>query len=260
MSTIVKTEAIVLKTLKYRESSVIVTLYTKEFGKVKAIAKGARQPKSKFGASLQLMSYVVAVLYKKETREIQLLSQCDLMKSFRWLSEDLQKMAVGLSAIELMDKVSHDEEPNEALFGLITETLSVTNAALKNPWNVFYAFEIRLAGILGFHPNFERCVECGIMMVGRNGLKQHVLFQMGKGGPVCSKCAPSARLAVQLTAQALAILHQLAKITKLDAATSIEIGDNVRREIEGVLLGFLRYHVAGLHGLKSEKVFSTILS
>ena len=99
MSSIVKTEAVVLKSMKYRETSKIITFYTRDFGKVKAIAKGARQPKNKFGSSLEPMSYVLVVLYRKEHRDLQLISQCDLIKTFRHLSEDLDKMAVCMSAI-----------------------------------------------------------------------------------------------------------------------------------------------------------------
>ena len=77
-----KTEAVVLKAVKYRETSKIVTLYTKKFGKINAVAKGAMLTTSKFGASLEPMSYILAVLYKKETREVQFLSQADLIKPF----------------------------------------------------------------------------------------------------------------------------------------------------------------------------------
>ncbi|HEV8538897.1 MAG TPA: DNA repair protein RecO, partial [Bacteroidota bacterium] len=101
MSQIVTTEAIVLKSMKYRETSRIVTFYTRSFGKIPGIVKGARQAKSKYGTSLQPMSYVSLVFYRKEGREIQTVSQCDLMKSFRHLAEDMEKMAVGMAMIEL---------------------------------------------------------------------------------------------------------------------------------------------------------------
>ena len=91
-----KTEAVVLKAVKYRETSKIVTLYTKKFGKINAVAKGAMLTTSKFGASLEPMSYILAVLYKKETREVQFLSQADLIKPFLSLYSDYNKMILRL--------------------------------------------------------------------------------------------------------------------------------------------------------------------
>jgi DNA repair protein RecO (recombination protein O) len=84
---ITKTEAVVLKSMNYRDSSKIVTFYTRGFGKVKCIAKGARQMKSKFGAGLEPITNVSLVLYKKEHRELQLVSQCDAIKTTVSLSE-----------------------------------------------------------------------------------------------------------------------------------------------------------------------------
>ena len=75
---IIRTEAIVLRTMKYRETSRIATLYTKERGKVSVIAKGARDGKSRMGGALQPMNHVVALVYMKESRDLQLLTQCDL--------------------------------------------------------------------------------------------------------------------------------------------------------------------------------------
>ena len=106
---IVKTEAIVLSAMKFRDTSKIVRLYTREFGKVSVVAKGARDAKSKFRSALQPMSHVSAVIYKNDNRELQLLSQCDSITSFHHLTEDMEKMCAALSALELVDVVTHDE-------------------------------------------------------------------------------------------------------------------------------------------------------
>lgn len=258
MHPIVKTEGVVLRSTKYRETSKIVTVYTRGFGKVKAIAKGARQSKNTYGSSLEPMSYVFLVLYKKEHRDIQLISQCDVIQSFRHLSENLDKMAAGMSMIELVEKVSHDEEANEKLFGLLTGALSAVNTAALKPWNLLYGFEIRLAGILGFQPDFEKCVSCGRFV--EKGFGNSIFFFIGKGGPMCPSHADSMGMKVNVSVQSLRILGRLAAAGTFEEMTSIEVDEAHRREIESVLMGFLRFHVEGLHTLKAGKVLSRILT
>src|SRR5436309_2774306 len=136
MSAIVTTDAIVLKSMKYRETSKIVAFYTRKFGKISAIVKGARRSKSKYGSSLEPMSYVSVVIYKKEGRELQTVSQCDVMKPFRHLADDLDKIAVGLSVIELVSIVAHEEEENTLLFLLVIDIMAALNDATRNPSNL----------------------------------------------------------------------------------------------------------------------------
>ena len=260
MSDIVKTEAVVLRSMKYRETSKIVTFYTRNFGKVKAIAKGARQSKSKFGSSLEPMSYVLAVLHRKEHRVLQLISQCDLIKPFRHLSEDLAKIAVCMSAIELIDKVSHDEEKNEKLFRLLLDVLSAANSATKKPWNLLYGFEIQLAGILGFQPNFEKCVLCGKAVLIGNDHSTLVAFHLGKGGPLCSSCSEHVGFKARISSDALRILAQLAGLRTMEAIADLGFIESHKEEIEGFLLRFLQFHIDGLQNLKAEKVLSRILA
>ena len=89
MSDIITSEAVVLRSMKYRETSKIVTFYTKEAGKISGIVKGARQSKNKYGSTLEPMSYVSLVFYQNEKRDLQMVSSCDWVKTFRYLMEDI---------------------------------------------------------------------------------------------------------------------------------------------------------------------------
>lgn len=257
MNSIVHTEAIVLRAIKYRETSKIVTFYTREFGKLKAVAKGARQMKSKFGSSLEPMSRVSVVLYKKDHRDLQLVSQCDLVLSMRYLYDDLDKMAVGMFIIELMDKVSHDEEKNYNLFHLLQETFTALNAVTKNPKNLLYGFVIGLSRMLGFRPEFQHCVVCR-KPVQKNGTS--IVFHVGKGGPLCPSHVHAEGLKVNVSASSLDILPRLSAEHDLRAVVDVDIEKNQRAEIESLLLGYLRYHVEGLQHLKSVRVMQRILA
>ncbi|MBI4810400.1 MAG: DNA repair protein RecO [Ignavibacteriales bacterium] len=188
MSTIVKTEAVVLRSIDFKETSKIVTFYTRQFGKIAGMVKGARRPKSRFGTSLNPMSYVSLIIYKKEGREIQIVSQCDLIKPFRHLSEDIEKMAVGMAMIELVNIVTPEHAENAQLFLLLVNSLSSLNHAVKNPSNLLFYFEIHLARVLGFQPVLDHCVTCKKELKKINDDATY-RFDIAKGGLACKRCS-----------------------------------------------------------------------
>jgi DNA repair protein RecO (recombination protein O) len=259
MSTIVKTEAVVLKAMKYRGTSMIVTFYTRHFGKIAGIVKGARQTKNKFGSSLQLMSHVMLVFYKKEGRDLQTVTQCDMIKSFRNLSEDIEKMAVGMSMIELVANIAHEEEENAPLFSLLSESLSTVNDATKNPSNVFYYFELKLASLLGFEPRFDECLECRSSLLRTNNKGEIVAYHLGRGGPLCANCSNVPGKLRKLTVRSLAILKSLDECEAIEQVFDFDIDYHAKEEINGFLWDYLRHHISGMRALKSTKVFSQIL-
>ncbi|MBI4549149.1 MAG: DNA repair protein RecO, partial [Ignavibacteriae bacterium] len=256
MSHIVKTEAVVLRSMKYRESSKIVTFYTRQFGKISVIAKGARLPKSNYGSALEPMSYVSTVLYKKDGREIQTLSQADVVKSFLSLRENLQKMAVGMTIIELVNVVVHEQEENAALFNLLVDSLSAVNDATKNPSNVLYKFEVHLSRILGFQLTFDSCVSCRKRILDGEPESDAVQFHFAKGGLICNKCVHVPGNKVSLSKESFKALHHISSTKNLSDVSDLEIDPESKREIERLLEKYLRYHVSGFRSLKSERVFS----
>jgi len=256
---IVTTEAVVLRTRKYRETSVIVTLYTKSFGKISALAKGARDARGKFGSALQPMNYVKAVLYKKENRELQLLSQCDLLQPLTALSDDLQKMAPAMVAIELVDAIAHAEEENQPLFGLLVTGLQCINTATKNSFQALYFFEMKLLHILGFRPDLHNCSEC------RTVLDEHAMsagrkeLRLSPPGLLCPACADRGLGLEPVSAGAARILQRLQELTEIDAATRISMTPKVKHEVSSALRTYLEIHVDGLRRLKADAVFSAIM-
>jgi len=270
---ITKTDAVVLKAMKYRDTSKIVTFYTRRFGKLKGIAKGARQQRSKFGASLDPLSKVSLVLYKKEQRDLHLVSQCDLLSVSKNIRDDLEKMAAGLAVLELVDQLAHEEEENEPFFSLLSETLESIETAKKNVLNLFYAFELRCSAILGFLPDLESCTVCRRRIDQLEG-DLSVLFRLTSGGVLCGMCTGEAgnsggrgrqrnteghvksfsaareegsvRLAVG-TVRALAFLLKAPLVN----VSSLEIGPAVRNEIDGTLRLYLRQHFENMKPVKA---------
>ncbi|MBI4536083.1 MAG: DNA repair protein RecO [Ignavibacteriae bacterium] len=255
---IVKTEAIVLRSMKYRETSKIVRLYTRRYGKISVIAKGARDSKNRFGSALEPMNYVSTVVYKKDNRDLHLLSQCDMVRPFRLLSEDMERMSAAMAVIELIDAVTHSEEENEPLFTLVLRVLEAINNATKNSITALYFFEMRLSEILGFRPNFQRCSVCS----GRIDLEllvgEHQEMQVGPTGILCKACEQRGIGSRTISLSGVSVLQQLQESDDLDEVMRISIDARVGGEVGSALRQHLHSHVDGLRRLKSEKVFATI--
>lgn len=254
---IVKTEAIVLSKMKFRDTSKILRLYTREFGKMSVLAKGARGARSPFRSALEPMNYVAAVIYKKENRELQLLSQCDVLKSFRHLTEDMEKMSVVMSALELVTIVSHDEERNEPLFLLLRDLLDVVNDETKKPDAALYYFESKLAALLGFRPDLHFCAQCG-KKVDEKELAGNTRFSVTDDGVVCAECSELSD-APAISPVAVRIMQRLQEVDSFDAALNIHLTPAVKEEVANALRRHLQRHIEGFRGLRSEEVFADIL-
>ncbi len=270
---ITKTEAVVLKSMNYRDSSKIVTFYTRRFGKVKCIAKGARQLKSKFGAGLEPITNVSLVMYKKEHRDLQLVSQCDAIKTYKSIHSELERMAVALAVLELVNHLVHDEEGNDALYDLLVGTLDEIERARKNFLNLFFAFEIRCASLFGFSPDLEKCALCG-RSLDDICVDGSAVFQLSRGSVVCARCGGQAAAVkttsllpgksvrhgvagrnadegnVRVSVGTLKVLHRLLT-ARLDSVSTVELTMRAGNEIDGTLRLYLRQHFEDLKPIKS---------
>ncbi|MBI4417634.1 MAG: DNA repair protein RecO [Ignavibacteriales bacterium] len=258
---IVRTDAVVLKSMRFRDTSKIVTFYTRKFGKLAAVAKGAREPKSKFGAALEPMTEVHLVLYKKDQRDLQLVSQCDILRPFKTIHSEMPKMEAAMSVLELLHQLTHDEEENPALYRLVTDTLEAVEQAEKNVYNFVYAFELRFSALFGFSPSFDRCASCGRPAAENN---PRIAFRIDRGGLLCSACAEARPMqrgtgrrlsgAATIKLSTAQILHRLLT-ARLDSLSSLGYHESVGNELDETLRSYLRYHFEQLRPLKSAGVF-----
>ncbi|MCC6866626.1 MAG: DNA repair protein RecO [Ignavibacteria bacterium] len=147
---IIKTEAVVLKCDNYRETSKIITFYTKSHGKVKGIAKGVRNSKSRWGGSLQSMALVNLMFYFKETRTLHLVSNAEHTEALTNIYNDFDKMQYGYQMIELVNKTTAEYQENTKIYNLLSEALILLNISTENYVNVLFSFKFRLLNLLGF--------------------------------------------------------------------------------------------------------------
>jgi len=180
-----KTEAIVLKTQKWSETSKIAHLYTRKWGRISIMAKGAMRPKAKFWGHLETFSLVEAMIYKKQRERLHLLSQCLLQDPFGGLYTDPERAGYGFAAVEFLERHTF-EEGNDRLFDWTVfnfrfwQKLTGFRMALA-----FYEYLLVALGHLGYQPAIENCRLCGR----EPGEGRKVMFDQAGGGLICRRCA-----------------------------------------------------------------------
>jgi DNA repair protein RecO (recombination protein O) len=254
---ICRTDAVVLRTMKFRDTSLIATVLTPDFGKVSLLAKGARAPRSKMGSVLQPMNRLTVVFYHRESRDLQLVTQADVSVGHRRLGTDLASMAAGMAVIELTDAVVKGVEENRPLFALVERTLGAIDAATKPPAGAFYHFEIRLMGLLGFRPEFARCTRCGLPLDASAGEEGTTLLET-QSGVLCPACSAGGIGFEEISLQAVRALRFLQEAGEPERALNLVLQPRVDAEVRSALRRFLQRHVEGVGVLKSERVFSFI--
>lgn len=245
---IIRTEAIVLRSLDYGETSQIVTLFTREKGKLGVIAKGARRPKSSFGATLQPMAYTQVVFYYKPTRTLQTLTESSHVESFHHLRRSLKTITVGYRIVELVDALMEDEDSQPEVFALVVKALRRLNATETRAANLWPYVQLQMAQVLGMAPAVDRAhVEA---VTGEEGV-----LSRANGGVYPSDAAPEApRRASRAALRAYAICAR----ADLDTVMRLELTPEVRREMESLVREFMRYHFEEAYPDRSRSVIAQI--
>jgi DNA repair protein RecO len=152
---IVQTEAVILKCSNYRETSKIITFFTNSHGKIKCIAKGVRNSKSRWGGALQSMALVKIMFYYKETRTLHLISGAEHLITLNSIYDDFEKMQFGYRMIELVNRTTAEYQENTKIYNLLANSLQILESASKNYVNVLFNFELRLLELLGYNINID---------------------------------------------------------------------------------------------------------
>lgn len=248
---IVKAEGIIVRTMKMGESSKLVTLFTRELGFLKVVAKGSRTSKSRYGAALEPLTVSRVVYYHKENRELQFLSQADIAEHFTQLSANLERWGFANACCELVERTHLGVELQPKVYPLLLETLRAMNAATIEPRLCFWHFQMHLLGLLGFAPNFKHCQNCGAASVnaGREHSMQH--FDMAHGGLVCERCA-AMRGAQLLSGDAARMLESL-QAAALDKISRFKTSPATRHAIEHFFRTYFAYHLEEIGNLSALK-------
>jgi DNA repair protein RecO (recombination protein O) len=220
-----KEQGIVLRTMRLGEADRIITVLSQGSGKIRAVAKGIRKTRSRFGARLDPFTHVDLLLYKG--RELDIVTQAEILTSFRALREDYARFAAGEMILEAADRVIEDREPNTRAFMLLLTSLRRLVEPDGNAGTIADSFLLRLTSLAGFRPALTACAECGKGEV--------VRFSIQQGGMVCEQCRVGGTIRVgEGTVPYLAGL--------LDGQP-IGAGEDARAEGSNLVRAYLEYHL-----------------
>jgi len=246
-----KTEAIVLRQHDFGEADKVVTLYTKEFGKLKAVAKGVRRIKSKFGSSMELFSHNNIMLYMQRKRDLYVITGSNIIRTHKELREDFDSFITGSYIAELVDKLTELEEPNRHLFSLI---LKIFYQIPKQDRDIIIAiFVIKFLANAGYKLHLEKCVLCEKPIP----LTQQKKLSVQQGGVLCPKCQPRDVRAIDVSSLALKYLKNF-EIVNLVEVEKINIEISIKNELKRVVHFYLSHYLSG--SLKTEEFMEKLTS
>jgi len=239
-----KTEGIVLRTRSLGEADTLVTLYTKEHGKVRAAARGARRPRNRLMGPAQVFTHGRYILFKG--KQLDTLSQGDIIHSYQAFREDLDWMASAMYAAEVMDVLIEEGEPNPDLFYLLSNTFQLGKQGRFR--FALRVFELRLMQFLGYEPQMEACISC------HSPLESQIYFTV-EGGAVCPACRSQFRGVRPLSPNGWQWMKRLlhwdyARVNILHPS------DNALEELSQLMQSYISYRLE--RPLKSLDFLSTV--
>ena len=179
---LVETEAIVLRTYRLGEADKIVSLFTRQMGRIRAVASGAQRTKSRYGGALESMSYVRLWVFERENRDLGRLNAVEILESFFDMQKDYATHIAAQFVVEVAEQLLPEREVNERAFRLLLVVLRALKRfrEIDRPLVYFDYWILRLAGFL---PDLTACAECGRRFESETAYYAEVL--PGLVGPEC---------------------------------------------------------------------------
>jgi DNA repair protein RecO (recombination protein O) len=231
-----KTRAIVLRVVEFSETSCIVTLFTEDFGKIGALAKGGRRPKSPFEGALDLLALVRIVFLHKSSDSLDLLTEARLERRFHAAQRDLTRLYAGYYVAELLNELTDNADPHPELFAAADAALVALDGDASVP-ETLLRFELAALQQVGHQPSLDQCVSCGREMP--EGGSGRTAFGMLSGGVLCDACRSGRRGVVSVSSRALAAMRQALAAT----GGELTIDPSVRGELRSVMKNYLAHLV-----------------
>lgn len=230
-----RAEGVILRKYLLRETSYILVVFTKEFGKIKGVIKGVRSPYPQFAGDFEIFTRCELLFYRKQKSPMDLITQCEAIDPYVPVRKDIERLTYANYFIELISVVTNDYDPNEELYSLLVQSLKMlgTGSSAKRLSRIF---EIKLLGILGLSPQLDECVECG------SALENGAGFSPSSGGALCGGCVARGKGSLKLSMGTLKFLRKIQQ-SDLEKTAHIKVSREVGRETELILKRFLAYHL-----------------
>jgi DNA repair protein RecO (recombination protein O) len=236
-----RVEAVVLRHSEWGEADRLLTLFTQELGKVRALAKGARKPRSRKAGHLEPFTH--SSLQLARGRELLLVTQADTIDPYTALRDDLMLTTHAAYAVELLDRFTYEEGENRPLYRLLVDTLGRLNscaeqAMIGNPIEpdvIIRYYEMRLLDLVGFRPQLFQCANGGEEIQ-----PEDQFFSAEAGGVLCPKCGSLVTTVRPVTLQALKYMRHFQRSSFNEAARA-QMSTVTSREVESLMQYYLTY-------------------
>ena len=249
------THAIVTHSINYGESDKIVTFFTKDFGKLKGIAKGARRSKRRFQNALDLFSHLRLIFFNRESMGLVRVQGSDIVNSFPKIRENLQKIIYGTYFLEMVSEMAGEREIHPEAFDLLLSFL-MTLEGMEPQEEQLRMFEIRILALFGYRPNLKRCPLCKRDW---EGLRETpaVFFSVERGTLLCSGCSKPTDHLIPLSLGTARLIEGISEM-ELSRIHRFRFTPQALSESRELLPRFISYQLG--KELKSLKALGTIAS
>lgn len=240
-----KCEGIVIRTTDYSETNKIVTIYTREWGKVGVMARGAKKPNSRLTAITQLFSYGYFLIQKGNG--LGTLQQGEMISSMRTIREDIILTAYASYILELTDKCTDEKKPNPYLFELLLQTLHYMNEEYDLDI-LIHIYEMKMLNSLGLYPILNKCAVCGQ----KDG---HFSFSIRENGFICHRCLEKDPYHLKISNASIRLLR-IFYYFDLSRLGDISVKIETKKELKKIIDAYYEEY-SGMN-LKSKKFLNQI--
>jgi DNA repair protein RecO (recombination protein O) len=240
-----KCEGIVIRTTDYGETNKIVTIYTREWGKIGVMARGAKKPNSRLSSISQLFTHGYFLIQRGSG--LGSLQQGEIISSMRSIGEDIFLTAYASYIAELTDKVTEEKKPNPFHFELLFQTLNYMNEGYE-PDILMNIYEMKMLNVMGLYPILNQCSVCG-------GTDGHFSFSIREGGFICHRCLDKDPYHFKLSPATVKLLR-LFYFFDLSRLGNISVKEETKTELKNVITAYYEEY-SGLY-LKTKKFLNSM--
>lgn len=229
-----KAEGIVLKRHDYGEADRILTVYTRQHGKITVIAKGVRRIASRKAGHVELFTHAAMML--AEGRNMDVLTQVEMIDAFPHLRDDLVRTTYAYHIAEVVDRFEQDGHASPATFQLLRDCLAALGEA-DDPFVVARYFELRYLSLIGYRPHLFECAQCAAPLE-----PGPAVFSSEAGGVVCANCMRTVSDGLRIDDAAFRVLRFL-QTREIGLILHLGLQPGTRGQVELALHGFVRHHL-----------------
>lgn len=226
-----KVKGVVTREVNTGEADRVITILTRNEGRITAFARNARRPKSKLAAGTQLLCLSEFVLFRG--KDMYSLNSCDLIESFHKIRYDLVKLTYAAHIVDLINDIIQENQPASKTQQLLLQSLEALAEDTGQPAFIVRAFELRFLTILGYGPGISGCVSCGA----RAARNMHFSFK--KCGFLCGSCLRDDEFATGITPEAAKAINYIG-FAKIDDLFKINVSDETLKELEKLMRRYIR--------------------